>query len=110
MISYRIHDNNVCGFGKNFDYKGETGYKHLHLIQHPYPPKPLYKDLPNYKFQIKRNKYIYSIKGRLLLALSIPTYIKSYKTYFLKFYLYDLFIGVFPFIKKRLKFSSINKL
>lgn len=102
LLSYRIHNNNVCGFGKNWSFK-ENNYQHLYKIQHPYSPKSLYKILPRYDFQLKRSTCIYTLKGRFTLFLSILTYIKLYKNYFLKFYLYDLFTGLLPYFMNRLK-------
>lgn len=115
LIQYRIHKNNVTGLGKDWNVRKKNSTKSINKIKHPYPIKDLFFSTPSinierYKFYEERGKYINSIKGKLILILSIYKYYKYYNKYFIHFYLHDIYIGIPTYLKKKAySFKSIFK-
>lgn len=108
LIYYRIHENNTIGLGDNWLDRKTHNFTIKDII-HPCSLKQQFSfsstNCDKYKFHIKRSKYIYSIKGRIILLFNLHKYIKSYKQFFLHFYIYDLFVGTSSFIKRKLHIS-----
>lgn len=105
LMYYRIHEKNTVGLGNNW-LKTQSHNFTIKDIIHPYSIKKQFSlssiNSNKYKLHIKRSIYINSIKGRFFLLFSLHKYIKSYKQFFFYFYFYDLFVGTFSFLKRKL--------
>ena len=113
LTQYRIHSRNVCGLGGNDGGRltRKRAYDDRYSIIEPRDVKPFFL-LPcagpiesRVHFYIKRNRHYSSCVGKILLALSVFSYIKYYHQFWPMFYFSDLLYGVSNKLRRKLVFS-----
>lgn len=112
LISYRQHGNNVIGVPCNsWVYTNDAPPNLLSQIVEPIPLTPFWienmQGRSRFRFYQYRIKNYTTIKGKILLLLSVRKYKKYYSVFWLAFFLSDFLYGISAMLRQRL-LSSMN--
>ncbi len=112
LISYRLHDTNTVGLGGNRILKKSSYAKEFAFLVEPRMVSPLFRYSDNLNFNkrisfYKKRFQLYKfIIGKIILGLSVYSYIKYYKKYWWAFYSNDLLYGVQSKLRKLMHYEN----